>query len=132
MRHLPIVGRLHDVLTEHHAITGREQGLVCGRDEVLPFNSNSVSAQARRCWTNAGLVPIGLHEVRHTTASFWIAAGLNLKSVSVYMGHTSVAFTLDRYGHLLPGNEAEAVERIDAFLHRADTGARLAAIGVTP
>lgn len=62
------------------------------------------------------MTPIGLHEARHTAASFWIAAGLNVKTVSVYMGHASVAFTLDRYGHLLPGNEAESVEKIDAFI----------------
>jgi hypothetical protein len=42
-----------------------------------------------------------------------------------YMGHSSITITLDRYGHLLPGNEAEAVAKIDAYLERADTAARL-------
>jgi integrase len=37
-----------------------------------------------------------------------IAAGVNAKAVSVYMGHASVTFTFDRYGHLMPGNAAEA------------------------
>jgi integrase len=33
-----------------------------------------------------------------------IAAGINTKALSHYMGHTSITTTIDRYGHLLPGN----------------------------
>lgn len=60
--------------------------------------------------------PIGLHECRHTFASFMIAAGVNPKAMSVYMGHSSVTITFDRYGHLMPGNEAQAAQLLDDFL----------------
>jgi integrase len=33
------------------------------------------------------------------------------------MGHSSVSITLDRYGHLMPGNEAEAAELLDTYLN---------------
>ena len=39
------------------------------------------------------------------------------------------AITLDRYGHLLPGNEAEAAGLLDAYLDRAHTAARLDQVG---
>ena len=52
--------------------------------------------------------PISLHECRHTYAAFMIAAGVNMKALSTYMGHTSITVTLDRCGHLLPGNEQHA------------------------
>jgi integrase len=42
-------------------------------------------------------------------------------ALSSYMGHSSVAITLDRYGHLMPGNEAEAVTLLDTYLS-AGTG----------
>ena len=61
-----------------------------------------------RAWTKANLSPIGLHECRHTFASFLIAAGVNAKALSTYMGHSTITMTLDRYGHLMPGNEDEA------------------------
>jgi hypothetical protein len=32
------------------------------------------------------------------------------------MGHSSVSITLDRYGHLMPGNEAEAAGLLDTYL----------------
>lgn len=31
------------------------------------------------------------------------------------MGHARVAITYDRYGHLMPGNEAEAAGLLDAY-----------------
>ena len=34
------------------------------------------------------------------------------------MGHSSVTITLDRYGHLFPGNESEAANLLDAYLAR--------------
>ncbi len=62
------------------------------------------------------IAPIALHECRHTFASLIIAAGVNAKALATYMGHASITITLDRYGHLMPGNEGEAVELLDAYL----------------
>jgi integrase len=63
--------------------------------------------------------PITLHECRHTFASLMIAAGVNAKALSVYMGHANIGITMDRYGHLMPGNEDEAAGMLDACLERA-------------
>jgi hypothetical protein len=35
------------------------------------------------------------------------------------MGHANIAITYDRYGHLMPGNQAEAAGLLDAYLKRA-------------
>ena len=64
-------------------------------------------------------MPIGLHECRHTFASLMIAAGVNAKALSTYLGHSSIQITLDRYGHLMPGNEQEAARLLDRYLHTA-------------
>ena len=50
--------------------------------------------------------------LRHTTASWLIAAGADVKTVQTIMRHSDIKLTLDRYGHLFPGSEAAAVERI--------------------
>ncbi len=58
-----------------------------------------------------------------------IAAGVNAKALSTYMGHANIAVTLDRYGHLMPGNEGEAAKLLDVYLDRAeDAAARLAQV----
>ena len=43
-----------------------------------------------------------------------MAAGAN-KEVAARAGHTSVSFTLDRYGHLYPESDAALRERLDAI-----------------
>lgn len=48
-----------------------------------------------------------------------IAAGVNVKALSEFVGHASITITLDRYGHLLPGSIAEATALLDAYLARA-------------
>jgi integrase len=53
-----------------------------------------------------------------------IAAGVNAKALSTFMGHTSVTITLDRYGHLFPGSESEAADLLDAYLELAVRGGR--------
>jgi integrase len=42
-----------------------------------------------------------------------IAAGVDAKALSSYMGHASITVTLDRYGHLMPGNEHQAADMLD-------------------
>jgi integrase len=63
----------------------------------------------------AGLAPLRPHDLRHTAVALWIAAGANPKEVNMRAGHTSVAFTLDRYGHLFPGHDDELRDRLDAM-----------------
>jgi integrase len=61
-------------------------------------------------------------------ASLMIAAGVNARALTAYMGHASVTTTYDRYGHLRPGNEDEAAALLDAYLERSNTRARLATL----
>ena len=120
-----------DVLREHlreHLLLhlGRSHGLLFGRTATEPFDASTLAARAEKAWTawqdqddpDARLEPITLHECRHTFASLMIAAGVNTKALASYMGHASVIITLDRYGHLMPGNEEEAARLLDDFLQR--------------
>jgi integrase len=66
----------------------------------------------------AGLAGLRIHDLRHTAVALWIAAGASPKEVAVRAGHTSVSFTLDRYGHLYPEADASLRARLDA-LHTA-------------
>jgi integrase len=51
--------------------------------------------------------------MRHTAASLAIAAGASVKGVQSMLGHASATLTLDRYGHLFDGHDAEPLERLD-------------------
>ena len=67
------------------------------RDELhAAVHASNVRKRANAAWARAGLQPIRLHECRHTFASLMIAAGVNAKALSAYMGHSSVTIMLDR------------------------------------
>ena len=56
------------------------------------------------------------HSLRHTHATQLLAAGVDAKAVSARLGHSSVAFTLQTYVHVLPTIERGAAEAIGAIL----------------
>jgi integrase len=51
-----------------------------------------------------------------------IAARVDAKALSTYMGPATIGITLDRYGHPMSGNEDEAAGMLDAYLALADSG----------
>lgn len=116
-RIVPIASTLRALLIAHRLRSGG-QGLVFGTGPV-PFRPDAIRWRAGEAWKDAGLDRITLHECRHTYASFMIAAGVNAKALSTFMGHANIAITLDKYGHLMPGSEGEAAALLDAFLERS-------------
>jgi hypothetical protein len=108
--------KLRDYLVEHKLATGRDgDQLLFGRTGSHAFNGKNLPDRADAAWAEAGLDRITPHECRHTFASLMIAAGVNAKAFSTYMGHANISITLDRYGHLMPGNEGEAAGLLDAY-----------------
>ncbi len=114
---MPIAATLHDYLAEHLVRTGRQgPELIFGRTPELPFAANRFQARADEAWRDAGLKRLTPHACRHTFASLMVAAGVNAKALSTFMGHANISITLDRYGHLMPGSEEEAAGLLDGYL----------------
>ncbi len=132
-RRVPIAAVLRDHLAEHRLTLGDVDvdqlgdRLAFGRTATVPFHPGNVTRTADAAWRMVGLTRITLHEARHIFASLMIAAGVNAKALSTFMGHANIGITLDRYGHLMPGAEDEAARRLDAYLDAASVKAREAA-----
>jgi integrase len=117
-RKVPISAILRDFLDARIADCGysgsdRLFGLATG---ARTFDPSKLTKRADRAWRNVGLERITLHECRHTFASLMIAAGVNAKALQTFMGHANISITLDRYGHMMPGSEAEGARLLDAYL----------------
>ena len=123
LRSIALPAVVVDELDEHlrrWAGTGRE-GFVFtapdGRGHLDPDNFRS------RIWTpavaTAGLAPLRIHDLRHTTASLAIAAGADVKTLQTMLGHASAVMTLDRYGHLMPGRAQDVADRLDVLARAA-------------
>ena len=62
----------------------------------------------RAAITSAGFPGIRVHDLRHTAASLWLAAGADPKVVQRVLGHATATMTMDLYGHLVDTNLWEA------------------------
>ena len=64
----------------------------------------------------AGLPELTLHDIRHTSATIALLAGVHPKVVSERHGHASTQITLDRYSHVIESMQVAAAQSIDRFL----------------
>ena len=131
-RRVPMPAALREILLDCRLEDpgATDRALVFGSGEEDPFHAATLYRRADAAWKAAGLSErLRLHQARHTYASFMIAAGVNAKALSQFMGHSSIKITFDLYGHLMPGSEREAAGMLDAFLERASTQARVSAVG---
>jgi integrase-like protein len=74
---------------------------------------SSKSANVEPLLTKAGLRRIRFHDLRHTFASLLLQQGESPQYVKEQMGHHSIQVTVDIYGHLIPGANRKAVDRLD-------------------
>lgn len=82
-----------------------------------------LQARVHNQWKKLKLQPIGLHEARHTAATWLDHAGVSPKVASQLMGHKTPDYqpgaapiTLRRYTHTLPGELERARDLLDDFL----------------
>ena len=77
--------------------------------------------------TAAKLRRVRFHDLRHTFASLLLAQGESLAYVKDQMGHSSINVTVDVYGHLVPGGNRAAVDKLDELPKVAAEGKTAAA-----
>jgi integrase len=126
-RVVPLVKPLHAMLRETWIAQGRPtEGKVCPPRQSSAsgmLSLGDVQERVHREWHELGLEPIGLHESRHTAATWLDHAGVSPKVASTLMGHKTpeyqpgaASITLRRYTHTLPGELERARDLLDRFL----------------
>ena len=127
-RVVPLVKPLRKLLARAVDRAGpaeRGQGLPAAAAQPVRDARTSATSSVRvhREWRALGLEPIGLHESRHTAATWLDHAGVSPKVASTLMGHKTpeyqpgaASITLRRYTHTLPGELERARDLLDRFL----------------
>jgi len=79
--------------------------LILGRTASAPWDhSNYARRILRPALAALGLPALTAHGLRHSAITNWIEVDrLSVQVEYALAGHGSPAFTLDRYGHLVPG-----------------------------
>jgi len=61
----------------------------------------------------AGLPHYRIHDLRHSFISNAILNGIDIVTVSRYVGHSDIEMTLNRYSHLLKDSERRMIEKLN-------------------
>jgi integrase len=87
----------------------------CNREGNAMDMQNVSNRYFRPRLMKAGLQQRRFHDLRHTFASLLIQNGESLAYVRDQLGHTSIKTTVDIYGHLVPGANRQAVNRLPSL-----------------
>jgi integrase len=128
VRVVPIAAPLVPILATHR-VRQRQRRLSAGSDWETswgdlvfttavgdPLNGTTVSGHFKGCLHAAGLPRRRFHDLRHGAATLWLAAGVDLKTVSTLLGHSTIATTANVYTGVLDSLRRDAVDRMARLL----------------
>jgi len=103
----------------------RGLGFVFKTKRGTPLNLNNVRFQDfAPTMKRAGVPRIRFHDMRHFNASYLLASGVDMATLSSRLGHSSKAFTLQTYAHMLLGGEEKAAAAANQLLTKTAPSAR--------
>jgi len=82
-----------------------ESDLVFANPVGGPMYDSTVRRAFYAMVKEAGLPHLRIHDLRHTSATLLLRAGVGAQVVSKRLGHAKVGFTLDTYAHVLPDQQ---------------------------
>ena len=80
-------------------------------EEIFPYSAESISASWTRACKFLGIEDLHFHDLRHSSASEMINAGVDLYTVGAVLGHKDARST-KRYSHLATSRLAVALGTI--------------------
>ena len=116
-RTVAIPRRLAVIVNDH--LTTHDASIVFPDTAGGYLRTSNFRGRVLRACKAADLEPIRTHDLRHTAAAMMLAVEPDLHLVMQQLGHSSIAVTVDRYGHLLPGRLDQVADKMDAMLDEA-------------
>ena len=80
------------------------------------LSPQTVYNHAKKVFAQIGITDSCVHDLRHTYAVLSIQAAIDIKTISNNLGHATVAFTLDKYGHVTDSMRNESSSKMQALI----------------
>ena len=117
-RTVPLPETVAAALAEHlRAFPADRDGLAFTNPKGGPIAASTYACVWKPAVVAAGLEPSrenGFHALRHHYASVLLEAGVSIRALADYLGHSDPGFTLRVYTHLMPAAEDRARQAVDA------------------
>jgi integrase len=115
-RRVPLTDELVAALKRHRHL---RSNLVFCRVDGVPLTLRQLRATLTSACKAAGLRRVRWHDIRHSFGSQLSIAGVPLRQVQVWLGHSSIV-TTQRYVHLAPGGGRKLIGALDTAAGRAN------------
>jgi integrase len=124
VRELPLLEIAREALIEHEAkqLLGKSasewdrERLIFTTASGRPIEPRNIGHSFVRIVREAGLRPIRLHDLRHTTASLLKKLGVSPRDAMVILGHSNISVTLGIYTYRDEDSRRDALDRLDQAL----------------
>jgi integrase len=103
---------------ERAADAWQEHELVFCTAFGTPLDRGRIHLNWASALKTADLPRVRIHDLRHTAATLMREEGVDIEVVQRRLGHSSIAVTLDVYGHVGETRQRDAADRMDALLVR--------------
>jgi integrase len=125
-RNVVIAFYLTDLLREHQATqlaAGTSTKLVFTSPHGCMLDRHNVRRRGHDAALRTAGLPaaVRLHDLRHTAATLWLAAGESIYFVQQQLGHRDIQTTIDLYGHPDQAAHRDAAERAASWWRDAPT-----------
>jgi len=93
-----------------------ESGLVFTNGRGGPLEPSVPGSNLKRIMRAAALPRIRVHDLRHTTVTVLLVAGVHPKVVQDLLGHRTIVVTMDTYSHVMPVLHLQAIQTLNSLL----------------
>lgn len=127
-RTLPLINNIEEYLkaikkkqNKNKLLYGKnynDKGFVCCWDDGTPLKTEYLNHKFKEILKKNNLPHVRFHDLRHSTASYLIKHGVDLKSVQVWLGHADFSTTANIYAHVDVEAKKNTAKTINSIFSR--------------
>lgn len=115
LRKIPLPGFLIGMLRECYRQSAENSYILSGRQ--TPYDPRRFQKLYKRILKKAAVSDRKFHAIRHTFATRALELGVDIKTISELLGHSSVSITLNVYAHSLMEQKKAAIEKFNSLYY---------------
>lgn len=113
VREIPLSMFIINLLKRHEPINAKSLYFLTGN--IKHIEPRTLQNKFKKYLENAGIENINFHALRHTFATRAIESGMDIKSVSEILGHSTVKMTLEKYVHITMEQKKKQINKLKPF-----------------
>lgn len=113
IRVIPLSKRIINLIKKYKPVNRNNTYFLTGNIDYI--EPRTLQNKFKNYLENAGIENINFHALRHTFATRAIESGMDIKSVSEILGHSTVKMTLEKYVHITMEQKKKQINKLQPF-----------------